>query len=218
METKNKSSNKFLNAGIFSAVAASLCCIAPVLAIIGGIGGIASAFSWLEPLRPYLIGLSVISLGAAFYQAYKPKKEVECDCEPARSVGGSDEKPKFINSKKFLWTITIVSAVLLSFPYYSQNLFPKVTTIANASKENIVKANLYIEGMTCKSCEQTIDYSLKTTKGVVSASSSYKTGTAIVEYDKRKANISELINSVNDRTGYKVKNYEISAKQKEVKQ
>ena len=41
--------------GIFAAIAASLCCITPLLAILAGASGIASAFSWLEPARPYLI-------------------------------------------------------------------------------------------------------------------------------------------------------------------
>ncbi len=210
MEKKKTPGNNFIGAGIFAAVAASLCCIAPVLAIVGGIGGIASTFTWLEPLRPYLIGLSVISLSAAFYQAYKPKKEIECDCE-------TDEKPKFINSKKFLWTITIVSAILLSFPYYSQTFFPKVNSPVETANSNIVEAKINIEGMTCSSCEQTVDYSLKTTKGVLAATSSYKTGVANVKFDKRKTKITDLVTAITKRTGYTVKNYKISEKQKEVK-
>jgi len=82
MKTQNSSNKAWLGAGIFAAIAASLCCITPLLAILGGIGGVASAFSWLEPLRPYLIGLTVIALGTAFYQAYKPSKaDIDCDCE-----------------------------------------------------------------------------------------------------------------------------------------
>ncbi|MCF6243353.1 MAG: hypothetical protein L3J74_18705, partial [Bacteroidales bacterium] len=50
METE-KTSKRLLGAGIISAVAASLCCITPVLAIIAGSSGIAASFSWLEPLR-----------------------------------------------------------------------------------------------------------------------------------------------------------------------
>jgi len=42
-------SNKILGVGIFTAVAASLCCITPVLALLAGTSGIASTFSWIEP-------------------------------------------------------------------------------------------------------------------------------------------------------------------------
>ena len=205
MENKTKE-NKWLGVGIYAAVAASLCCIAPVLAILGGIGGIASTFSWLEPLRPYLIGLSVIALGAAFYQAYKPKNEIECDCETDDLSADKAGKPKFINSKKFLWIILIVSVALFSFPYYSGALFPNVdTAVAKTNTSNVVEAKINIEGMTCTSCEHTIDYSLKTTNGVLDATSSYKTGVAKVKYDKSKVSPEQLKKAIEDKTGYKVK-------------
>ncbi|MDZ7646572.1 MAG: hypothetical protein U5K54_05000 [Cytophagales bacterium] len=43
-------------------------CITPVLALISGVGGIAATFSWLEPVRPYLIGITTLVLGFAWYQ------------------------------------------------------------------------------------------------------------------------------------------------------
>ena len=212
MEQNKSKENKWLGVGIFAAVTASLCCIAPVLAILGGIGGIASTFSWLEPLRPYLIGLSAIALGTAFFQAYKPKKEIECNCEPARPAG-REEKSNFINSKKFLWIFLIVSVALFSFPYYSGAFFPTVNTaVAKTNSANIVEAKINIEGMTCTSCEHTVDYSLKTTDGVLSATSSYKTGVAKVKYDKTKVSPEQLKKAIEERTGYKVKSYEISKK------
>ncbi len=199
MEMNKSKENKLLGVGIFAAGAASICCIAPVFAILGGIGGIASTFSWLEPLRPYFIGLSVIALGTAFYQAYKPKNEIECDCE-------TEEKPKLINSKKFLWIILFVSVVLYSFPYYSSVLFPNVDMkVAMTTPANIIEAEINIEGMTCASCENTIDYSLKTTEGVLFATSSYETGVAKVKYDKTKVSPEQLKKAIEEKAGYKVK-------------
>ena len=58
--------------GLLAALAASLCCITPLLAIVGGLGGVASTFSWLEPLRPYLVALTVGVLGFAWYQQLRP--------------------------------------------------------------------------------------------------------------------------------------------------
>lgn len=206
MKKNESKENKWLGVGIFAAVAASLCCIAPVLAILGGIGGIASTFSWLEPLRPYLIGLSIIALGLAFYQAYKPKKEIECDCESDDLSADKAGKPKFINSKKFLWIILVVSISLFSFPYYSGVFFPNVeTAVAKTNQANIVEATINVEGMTCTSCEHTVDYSLNTTKGVLSATSSYKTGVAKVKYDKTKVSPEQLKKAIEEKAGYKVK-------------
>jgi len=43
---------------------------------IAGTSGLASTFSWLEPFRPYFIGLTILVLGFAWYQKLKPKKQI----------------------------------------------------------------------------------------------------------------------------------------------
>lgn len=188
--------------GIISALLASLCCITPVLAVLGGLSGIATTFSFLELLRPYFIAFTAIILGYAFYKAYKPKKQsnIDCACE-------TDDKPKFINSKKFLWILTAVCALLITFPYYSKALFAhEKTNVVFVNANNILKAKLDIEGMSCTTCEESVDYALKSENGVVSATSSYKTGIAYVEYDKTKVNPEQLKKAVEENVGYKVKN------------
>lgn len=111
------SERKLLGTIIITATAASLCCITPVLALIAGTSSIASTFSWIEPFRPYLITLTILVLAVAWYQKLKPKKqEIDCDCE--------DEKPKFINSKKFLLLVSLFAGLMLAFPYYNQIFYP----------------------------------------------------------------------------------------------
>lgn len=68
-----KTSNKLIGAGLLTAIAASSCCIMPVLALVAGINGFASTFSWLEQFRPYFIGLTILVIGFAWYQKLKPK-------------------------------------------------------------------------------------------------------------------------------------------------
>lgn len=207
--------DKLLSGGGFiTALLASLCCITPVLAVLGGLGGIATTFSFLEPIRPYLIGLTAIILGYAFYKTYKPKKEtdIECDCEPANPLGGDESKEKkvsFINSKKFLWIITAVSILLITFPYYSKAFFPAQETVLIVQSNNIVKAEIQIEGMTCTGCEESVNYALKEEDGVISAVSSYKTGIAFVEYDATKIKPEQLKKALEDKVGYKVKSFKI---------
>ena len=102
-----KSENKLIGASLLTAITASLCCITPVLALIAGTSGIASTFSWIEPFRPYLIGLTTLILGFTWHQKLKPEKEIDCVCE-------TDEKPKFIQSKNFLGIVTIFVIVILA--------------------------------------------------------------------------------------------------------
>ena len=202
-----KTNKLFQNSAIVTAVLASLCCITPVLAVLGGLSGIATTFEFLEPLRPYFIGFTAIVLGYAFYNAYKPKKEtdIECACEED-DVQGS-KKTKFINSKAFLWTIAVFATIMITFPYYSQIFFPEVEASSiNVSGTNLIKAKLEIEGMTCTACEHSVDYALRSEGGVINATSSYETGIANVEYDKTKINPEQLKKAIEEKVGYKVKN------------
>jgi len=208
MEAKTASEKKWIGAGMLAAIAASLCCITPVLAVLGGLGGIASTFSWLDPLRPYLIGFTAIVLGYAFYNAYKPKKEgdLECACEDDESPA----KKNFINSKKFLWIVTGVSILMFAFPSYSHIFFPDTNnTIVVVNESNIIEVKLFIEGMTCTGCEESVNYTLSKQEGVLSAVSSYESGIAYVKYDKSKVKPEQLEQAIEDEVGYKVKSYEI---------
>ena len=204
MEQKKSSESKWIGAGLLAAITASLCCITPVLAVLGGLGGIASTFSFLEPLRPYLIGVTVVVLGYAFYSAYKPKKEgdVECACDDEESPA----KKNFLNSKAFLWVVTGVSILMFAFPSYSHIFFPDTNNnIVVVNESNVTEARLYIEGMTCTGCEESVNYALKTEEGVISAPSSYKTGIAEVKFDKTKVTPEKLSKAVEEKVGYKVK-------------
>lgn len=204
-----KTNKLFQNSAIVTAVLASLCCITPVLAVLGGLSGIATTFEFLKPLRPYFIGFTAIVLGYAFYNAYKPKKEtdIECACEEEDEQGS--KKTKFINSKAFLWTIAVAATIMITFPFYSQVFFPDVEASSiNVSSTNLIKAELEIEGMTCTACEQSVDYALRSEAGVINATSSYETGIASVEYDKTKINPEQLKKAIEEKVGYKVKKVE----------
>ncbi|GAB4300666.1 MAG: hypothetical protein Kow0098_28240 [Ignavibacteriaceae bacterium] len=200
-----KTNKLFQNSAIVTAVLASLCCITPVLAVLGGLSGIATTFDFLEPLRPYFIAFTAIILGYAFYTAYKPKKETDIDCA-CEDDEQENNKTKFINSKAFLWTVTVVTAILITFPYYSQVFFPDVeASSAIVSSTYLIKAEMKIEGMTCTGCEQSVDYALKSEEGVINATSSYKTGIAYVEYDQSKINPEQLKKAIEEKVGYKVR-------------
>jgi copper chaperone CopZ len=204
MKTKDSEQSrrniKILGAGILAAIGASLCCITPVLAVIAGISGAASTFSWLEPLRPYLIGITVLVLGFAWYQRLKPRtrEEIACACE-------DDKKITFWQTKTFLAIVTVFAVILLAFPYYSGLLLPEnqANTIV-VKKDNIFEANLHIEGMTCTGCENSVNYALKSKAGVVEATSDYKTGIALVKFDRTRVSLDKLARSIEDEVGYKV--------------
>ncbi len=106
--------NKKILAVITATVAASLCCITPVLAVLAGSSTLASSFSWLAPYHSYLVWFTVLVLLYAWYDKLKPSKEIDCDC---------DAKTGFFSSKKFLAIVTVFSVIMLSFPQWGNKVF-----------------------------------------------------------------------------------------------
>jgi len=199
-----KSENRLIGAGLFTAITASLCCITPILALIAGTSGVASTFSWIEPFRPYLMGLTFLVLGFAWYQKLKPKKEIDCDCETDDLPAGKAGKPSFLQSKLFLGIVTVFTIVMIAFPYYSSVFYPKTEKeIIVVGKANTQTLNVKIKGMTCASCEEHINHEVNKLNGVLSSKASYENGNAIIEFDKTKTNEKEIEKAINS-SGYKV--------------
>ncbi len=192
-----KSKNKLIGTGLLAAITASLCCITPILALIVGTSGVASTFSWIEPFRPYLIGLTILVLAFAWYQKLKPLKEIDCECE-------TDEKPKFIQSKKFLGIVTVFAIAMLAFPIYSGIFYSNIEKqIIIVDKSNVKTTEFKISGMTCASCEVHVHHEVNKLNGIVDSKASYENGNAIIAFDKTKTNEEEIEKVIN-LTGYKV--------------
>lgn len=194
-----KIDNKLIGVGLLTAISASLCCITPVLAIIVGTSGLASNFSWLEPFRPYFIGLTILVLGFAWYQKLKPKKQIDCNC-------ATEEKSKFIRSKVFLAIVTAFALVMITFPYYSSIFYPKTEKqIIAVDKSNIQKVEFTISGMTCTNCEEHLNHEVNKLIGIISSTTSYDDEKVVVEFDNSKTSVTEIEKAVNS-TGYSVTN------------
>lgn len=194
-----KTSGKVAYTGVFTAIAASVCCITPVLALIAGASGIASTFSWVEPIRPYLIGITILVLAFAWYQKLKPEtqQEIDCACE-------DDETPSFWRSKKILFVITLFAGLMLAFPYYAHIFYRQPNKeIVYVSQSNIVKHIFDVEGMTCSGCEAHVEYEVSKLDGILSVNASYESSNTVVEFDKTKVDVSAIRKAINNM-GYRV--------------
>ena len=169
-----------------------------MLAFLAGIGGMASTFSWLEPFRPYLIGLTVIVLGIAWYQKLKPKKDIDCGCD--------DEKTPFIQTKTFLGIVTVFAGLMLAFPYYTHIFYPGAQqSIIEINQNDLEKADFNISGMTCTGCEVEIAHAVNQLDGIKSVDASFERGQADVQFDNTRTSKDKIIKAINS-TGYKVIN------------
>ncbi|HLP13197.1 MAG TPA: mercuric transport protein MerTP [Flavobacteriales bacterium] len=192
---------KLIGVSILSAIAASLCCITPVLALIAGTSGAASNFAWIEPARPYLFGVTIVVLGFAWYQKLKPAKSEtdNCNCET--------KKASFLQSKLFLGIVTVFAAIMLAFPYYAQIFYSnEKKQVVVSNPEFVQKAEFSISGMTCESCEQHVVSEINKLGGIVYSEVSYTNENAIVEFDSTQTSIEEITKAINS-TGYKVESH-----------
>jgi copper chaperone CopZ len=198
-----KSPGTLNGAGILSAIAASLCCITPVIALLAGSGSLAANFSWMEPARPYLIGLSAAVLAFAWYLKLKPvkKTEIDCNCDTAK-------KGSFFQSKAFLLIVTVFAILMMAFPLYAKMFYtkPKLElksgSVAGETKQQV---SFTIEGMTCEACEEHVNSELAKVNGVLAYTTSYASRSSEVTFDSSRVKEKEIAEAIN-KTGYKVKN------------
>lgn len=199
-----KSTGTFTGAGVLTAIAASLCCITPVLALLAGSSSIAANFSWIEPARPYLIGLSIAVLAFAWYLKLKPakKNDIDCNCETTK-------KASFLQSKTFLTIITVFAILMMTFPLYAKVFYPKpkVQATALAVVDNKRQVTFTIQGMTCEACEGHVNNELSKVNGVLAYKTSYATRSSLVTFDRSKVDEKTIAAAIN-KTGYKVKSYD----------
>jgi mercuric ion transport protein len=195
---RDQSSGKILGAGVLLAITSSLCCIVPLLTIVGGVSGAASGLAWIGPMRPYIIGATVLILGYSFYQAYKPQLVAEDCCAPQK-------KKRFIQSKTFLWIVTCLSALFMTFPYYSHLFFEQQVAVnSTASIDNLQTKIFTIEGMSCKECENHVNAAALGQAGVAEVNTNYDQGFTEVKFDPTKNSPSEIAAAIESETGYKV--------------
>ena len=197
---KKSNSKGAVATGVLAALAASSCCIPPIIAAIAGVGGASSSLSWMEPLRPYLVVVAVVAIGYAWYAHLKPKEADDCGCEI--------EKPKFYQKRSFLIGMTLFAAVSITIPYYSFIFFPdNAKNVVVSDVSNLQEIEVQIEGMTCDACQLHVDQAVNELNGIVKVESSYADGKAIVEFDKTQTTVEEIEGAINS-TGYTAVGFE----------
>jgi len=201
-----KKENVFMGGGIVVAIASSLCCVLPLIAVIFGLGafGVASAF---ETLRPFFLVLAFAAVGYAFYGVYFRREE----CAPGESC---TTKPVNKINQLSLWIASVVIVAFALAPYYTGYIATAITTpripatesapvVApdeTAAKKTVV---FNIRGMTCEACETHIEVPLRKLHGIISAEADYKKHNVTVVYDSAQVTIEKIKETIT-ATGYEL--------------
>lgn len=197
--------NFLMSSGILGAIGATVCCWGPaLLAGVAGLTGTAFLFSWLQPVKPYLAGIAVISLSYAFYQAYGKKAKEGAGCQYC--VAEQNKKNKV--SKTVLWVVTFFAVLSFGYPYYSDGLLANNNFYLSKNDQNMVhvadsskqekEVQLKVAGMSCTGCSNRCEKVLFDFQGVIDAHVSYEKASATIRYNPDSTDVEKLIQRIGE--------------------
>ncbi len=201
---------------VISAILASACCWLPLVLLAVGVSG-AGIAATLEAYRPLFIVVTFGFLAAAFYFTYRPKKAAAtaghgcCASEPAKGenccaptgecgMKGGRRFTMMTLNKVMLWVVTVLAAAFLFFPNYVGVLFG--TGNDAAVTENMNRAVIQIEGMTCEGCATTVGQAIRQVPGVLAVEVSYEKRQAVVGTERGSAVPQDKILAALKKAGY----------------
>ena len=99
--------------GLLAGIAASACCVGPLVLLLLGFGGAwIGNLTALEPYRPIFIGIASVALFIAYQRIYRPKLEPSCE------QGDTCAKPQASNLYKWLFIGALVVVLTsIASPY-----------------------------------------------------------------------------------------------------
>jgi len=116
-ENINRKQRLMVTGSVLGAIAASSCCILPLVLFSLGISGAwIGNLTALYPYKPYIVSVTLFFLAGGFYLAYRKTKRV---CE-ADSYCASPASGRVL--KISLWSATLLVSAALAFPYVAPYL------------------------------------------------------------------------------------------------
>lgn len=98
---------------VIAAIAASLCCVGPLVLLALGISGAwISSLTALEPIRPFAIGITLILLSITFWKLHI--KPPSCEAGKPCALPGA-----LLWQRVIFWVVTVILLGLLTFPWYA---------------------------------------------------------------------------------------------------
>jgi mercuric ion transport protein len=197
-----------LGGAILAAIAASPCCVGPlVLAALGIAGG--GALAAIGAYRPYVLGVTGVLLSAGFYLTYrKPRAAVEGD-----ACGCAKPNPKAGRAGKIgLWIATAMVVVFAASPSliacFAGRSHDPATSVAASG---LAYATIRVQGMDCEACSVNIRNALANVGGFHDMTLDLRAQTIDVAYEPAPGRLQAYVAAI-DELGYEVSLADATAK------
>src|SRR6266478_4133930 len=185
---------------VIAAVAASICCIGPLVAVMLGVGSLAAA-SRLQKWRSLFLGVTFVLLGVAWYLTYRKPKAEACADGTACAA-----RPRAKGGKVVLWVATALAVALAALPLYAgavaRLLHAEGAGLAGSPGANVASLKVKVPSMDCAACAVNIQRALRKEEGVARAEVIFKTKEAVIEYDPARISPDRIVKVINE-TGFK---------------
>lgn len=196
--TQSDRARKLTVAGaMLAALAASSCCIGPLILAALGIGG-AGALALVGGYRPYILGVTAVLLASGFYLTYRKRRASAasgdaCGCEqPSPKAGGAGKIGLWIAAGM---VVAIAAAPTLLAYFANHSHVAGVATTAGAKVEH---ATLHVEGMDCEACATHIRVALAKVGGFRDLTLDLKAKTVTVGYESAPGRLQAYVGAIND--------------------
>jgi mercuric ion transport protein len=187
-----------IGGAVLAAIAASSCCLGPLLLAALGIGG-AGATAALGAYRPYLLAGTAALLGAGFYFTYRKPRVAAgdaCGCERPRANRAG---------RVGLWLATVVVVLVAAAPpllaKWADHTRPRPSAAADA---NVTKATIAVEGIDCEACAAPIRTALTKVGGFHDLELDIPKQSATVTYEPAPGRLESYVAAINE-LGYEAK-------------
>jgi mercuric ion transport protein len=178
---------------LVSAVAVSLCCIAPLVALVFGIGSFSGA-GWLATVQPYFSAAIAVFLAMAWYLALR-RPEGSCSDDKICGLPGNSKRQRIV-----LGCVTMVALSAMIFPWFTRSR--STSGVRGAGAVNGSELRLSLPTIGCAPDAWLIESRLRKTIGVFSSRIDYEGKRGVVRYDQKRILPQDIIAVVN-ATGFK---------------
>jgi copper chaperone CopZ len=187
---------------VLAAIAASGCCIGPLVAVALGAGGFAAS-AVFEKWRPVFLGVTLTLLGLAWYLSYrKPKATCKQGSACATAAVSKRNKVVLLFATAFVVAAAAFPSVASGLLRASRAASDACCALPIATKASSVVLRARIPKMDCAACALNIESVLKKQTGVEQARASFDTKEAVVQYDATKVSPEKIITAI-DQTGFR---------------
>jgi mercuric ion transport protein len=183
-----------LAGGLLSALAASLCCIGPLVAVALGLGSFAAA-GWFTASRPIFLGVTVGLLAVAWFLAIRARR-MQCAADASCATLPAKRWPLVLLS---FCTLAVAGVAL--FPEAARAVADRASPASTSAVGGTV-LRVRIPSMDCAACAIGIEGTLQRVAGVRFAAVRYATKEAEIAYDPSIVSQAALIARI-DGTGFK---------------